>query len=393
MKSQRRMSTEGGLPKAVSGEKKYFMSKYFLHIICILFIQSGYSQNLSDTLTVKYLRLFKDYAGRPAWSPDNQFIACHAKGKDGYYDIYVFNSDGENEKCLSCNHLQLPNKHIGQPSWHPSGDWIVFQAEKKKHILPKIGVLAVPGIGFHSDIYIMPSDGKKVFQLTDLKTKKFVGHKTPSCAILHPHFSNNGKMLSWSERVADGGNWGKWAIKLADFTIENDTPKISNIQTFTPGVNNGYYESNNFMPDDSLLLICGNLETWQSEVGIDIYFFNLKTGSITRLTYSLDHFDECPHPSKSGNLICYLSTEGFPNQNGKSWWNWAKGEFWIMRIDGTGKQQITHFNTPKYAGYTGNRTIPAYISWNNEGKKILLGVAVEYKKKRLKDQIWILEFE
>ncbi|GAB4262409.1 MAG: hypothetical protein Kow0079_18360 [Vicingaceae bacterium] len=88
---------------------------------------------------VKKIELFKDEAGRPEFSFDGKQLAYHAKDGKTNYDIYISDADGENVRCLTCNHPELPNKHIGQPSWHPNGEWIVFQAEKENHVLPKIG--------------------------------------------------------------------------------------------------------------------------------------------------------------------------------------------------------------------------------------------------------------
>ncbi|MFH2141239.1 MAG: hypothetical protein ABIJ97_02365 [Bacteroidota bacterium] len=350
----------------------------------LLVVLSCFGQEIK----IDTIELFKNEAGRPKCSPLEETIACHSRKCKRYYDISLLNTDGTEKICLTCDHPDLPNKHIGQPSWHPNGKWIIFQAEMKDHVLPNVGLLAVPGIGFHNDIYIMNIETKAVYQLTNLKTKIYIGDKTPTSAILQPFFNNNGTQVSWSERIDDGDDWGKWVIKIADIVFDSDKPKLINIKEYFPGINSGYYESNEFLPGDSVLCICGNLEKNQKEIGIDIYLLNLKTNKTVRLTNSLNYFDECPHPNHSGTKICYLSTDGFPNSDSKQWWKWAKGEFWIMNTDGTCKQQITHFNTKGYNEYTGMRTIPEYISWSPDDKTIFLGIAVEYKKGKLKDQIW-----
>ena len=53
-----------------------------------------------------------------------------------------------------------------------------------------------------------------------------------------------------TERVGDGGKWGKWVIRVADFVVDKGIPTLRNTRTFTPGANHGYYESNDFMPGD-----------------------------------------------------------------------------------------------------------------------------------------------
>jgi len=62
-----------------------------------------------------------------------------------------------------------------------------------------------------------------------------------------------------------------------------------------------------------------------------------------------------------------------------------------MDADGGNKEQLTHFNTPGYPEYIGSRVLPAYISWNGTGDKILLSIAVECADSTLKDQIYLLD--
>lgn len=349
--------------------------------------------SIAQNVEILSITIFAENSARPEISPSGSRIAFHERGRDNYYDVFVMNADGSNKTCLTCDNNSLPGKHAGQPSWSPDEKWIVFQAEKSDHVLPKIGALAAPGIGYHNDIYIMNIETGAITQLTNIPTKIKVGDKTPSGAILQPHFSHDGRKISWSQRVADGGEWGQWVVKVAEIDFSSTGLVLKNIVEFAPGANSGYIESNDFMPGDSTLLVCGNLEKNQTETGIDIYLLNLNSGRFQRLTNTLEYFDECPHPSPDGTKICYLSTEGFPNGDSKQWWNWARGEFWIMNADGSKKQQITHFNTPGYPECSGKRTIPEYISWSPDGKTILVAVGIEYKKRKIKEQIWKIQLK
>ena len=351
---------------------------------------------------VKSIRLFKRNAGRADWSPDGQTILYHGKGRDGYYDLYTMNNDGRGVKCLTCNHKDLPNKHIGEASWHPSGDWIVFKAEMKDHVLPRRGALAAPGIGYHNNVYAMTPDAKKVYQLTDLDTKKGLFDRTPTCAVLNPHFSKDGKRVSWSERLEDGGKWGKWGIRVSDFVVENGVPTLKNMHTFKPGNSKLYYESNDFMPGDEKLIICGNLEYGQSEHAIDIYYLDLATRKTQRLTHSRGEFNECPHPSPDGSKIAYLSASmsaksqddgGRKKKERWDWWNTTHGDFWLMDGNGGGKVRLTYFSEEGYPEYIGKRVVPAAVCWNKNGTTLLLGIAVELEEKELEDQLYIVELK
>jgi Tol biopolymer transport system component len=334
-------------------------------------------------------------AGRGEWSPDDRFITFHSRGSDGYYDVYVTNSDGSDARCLTCDLPSLPGKHAGQASWHPSGEWLVFQAEKSEHVLPRVAPLAAPGIGFHNDLWVMRLSDRRAYRLTDLETKDSLADRDPTSAVLQPHFSNDGRKLSWSERIDDGGTWGRWVIRVADFVIDDNIPSVESLRTLTPGANRQYYESNDFLPGDRHLLVCGNLEPGQTELGIDIYVLDLETGVTERLTHTPDVFDECPHPSPDGSQIAYLSTEGFEGDGGwqgRAWWRWARGEFWVMDRDGANKTRLTYFNEPGYPEYTSRRVIPAYVSWNAAGDKLLLGVAVETTT-GLEDELYLVELK
>ncbi len=102
-----------------------------------------------------------------------------------------------NERCLTCNKRGCPQKHNGNPAWHPSGEYIVFTAEKRGNP-EKYREAAIPGTGFNCDLWIMTSDGKKFYQLTNYPVR------LPYQAVIHPHFSHDGKKLLWSQRIKKG---------------------------------------------------------------------------------------------------------------------------------------------------------------------------------------------
>jgi Tol biopolymer transport system component len=321
---------------------------------------------------------------RPEQCPGgSHLIVFNKKGPSGYYDVYTMNPDGSNPTCLTRDKPELPRRHKGSASWHPSGQYIIFKAERDEHIGGSD--LASPGIGLHNDIWLMTSDGQRFWKLVDIPSKRNARDSTPVTASMHPHFSNDGKKVSWTEGVITGdgsSQWGEWVLKVADFTWDEttDTPRLENLRTLQPGRQHSYCESNDFSPDDNELLICGNLEPGQAEVGMDLYTLDINTGDLVRLTESLDYWDESGHYSPDGGTIAWLSSNGYPTDfSNRNYMEWERTEVWLMESDGQEPRQLTHFNDPGYPEYElvdGKRVIVSYVSWSSDGKVLLCSLVI-----------------
>lgn len=61
----------------------------------------------------------------PAWSPKGDLIAFSGLDTDGYYDIFIMNSDGSGLKRLTYDTRN--NEH---PSWSPDGRYIIFSSNR-----------------------------------------------------------------------------------------------------------------------------------------------------------------------------------------------------------------------------------------------------------------------
>ena len=55
----------------------------------------------SNRGSVQSIKIIKESGGRVSWSPTGDKILFDHKNKDGFYDIYIMNSDGTDEKCDS----------------------------------------------------------------------------------------------------------------------------------------------------------------------------------------------------------------------------------------------------------------------------------------------------
>jgi len=351
-------------------------------------------RTIQKSIVVDY-DIIKENAYRVDWSPCLNLIVFDKQQSDGYNDVFLMNPDGTGEICLTETSL-LPKGHKGCAAWHPSGEYIVFTCQKEKYFGSKISILkkwlnklGVAGEGLNCDLWVMTKDGDNFWQLTNLPTKQRFFDRQPYTGIIHPHFSHDGTKLLWTERKDDADNkWGEWTINIADFLVENNEPKLGNIQVFQPGDTPCFYESHGFSLDDKKIIFSGNLIEGQDENHLDIYTLDLETEELVGLTNSLDEWDEHAHYSPDGLNIVWMSSDGFGISTRRDWWNELKTEYWMMKSDGTSKTKITFYNENVDDN---ERIICSDCSWNAEGTKLATTMLIVKGEERF-GGIAILDF-
>ena len=303
--------------------------------------------------------LVKEKGGRVDWCHRLNLIAFDRKGADGYYGVYTMKPDGSDVKSLSENCPDLPKRHVGQPAWHPSGKYLVLQAEKAEHKEGPFSALAAhPGAGAFNDLWVLnieTNKGTRVVELPDGNGK----------GVLHPHFSADGKMLSWAEMYAGanlfkkGQEFGLWKEKVANFSVGPSGPVLTNVKEFQP-LGEGWYENHGFSPDGTKLIFTCNaaLQGQPTNKRTDICVLDLKKGSTITLT--TEKYNEHAIFSPDGQSIVWMSGG---DVNGST-------DYWIMNADGSGKQRLTYFSEPGHAHYQGYKTVVAAdFSWSPDGRK------------------------
>jgi len=313
---------------------------------------------------VKVITLIEENGGRVDWGKNG--IVHSRYGKDGYYDLWVMTEDGSDAECVTCDNPGIPQLHNGQPAWHPSGEYIVFQSQDPllPHTPREDLMLTQPGHGKHNNLWITDPEGINFYQLTHIKENR---------AILHPHFSHDGKTLLWSERIGDGPL--DWAIKIADFVV-TPAPHLENVTAYQP-LGNVWYETHDFSPTDSKILLTVGTESEYS--GFDIWEMDIETQAMTQLTDNPDQWDEHAHYSPDGKKIVWASSCGYV-YDPKKWTQTLRTDLWIMDSDGSNKERLTYFNEPGHHEYIGRPAISADSSWSPDGKRIAVSVSMGTRK-------------
>lgn len=312
----------------------------------------------------------KEPGWRVDWSRSHGLIAYDtAQIRNGYFDVRVMSLDGSADYCLTCwAPEQAPpglKKNKGQPAWHPSGNYIVFQAETDDSTVSPNA--SSPGRGVNNVLWLTDRNGTEFHQLTLPSTS------TPATGVLHPHFSEDGEMLSWTEMYEPwapgqaGKGAGFWRLMTAKFVTENGPPRLEDIEPHLP-MAEGFYENHGFSPDGRLLIFSSNAARTGllDRINNDIFTLDLLSGAVTRLTDA--NYNEHASYFPGGRKILWMSNKGNLNRG---------TDLWIMDPDGLQKERLTFFNRGNCPERAPDRVLTSDSSINATGDKIVVYVQDE----------------
>ncbi len=148
-------------------------------------------------------RLTQDQAMdiRPAWSPDNRWIAFESNREGGIFHIYVMKADGSELRALTRG--ENDDQH---PSWSPDGKTILFDSSD----------------GIHQDIWaVNVADGNKR-QLTHVDGLAECAASSPDGQRIAFYIYKDMTLNIWSAR-ADGSDARPLTRDLADAMRQEPT--------------------------------------------------------------------------------------------------------------------------------------------------------------------------
>lgn len=332
----------------------------------------------------------------PKWSHANNLIVFNElrpgkafTGKiPGTYEIFTMRPDGTGVACLTEKAPpELAGFHKSQPYWHPSGQYIIFTAQNENTKPTEYNMDSFPGIGHNHDIWIMSSDGKKYWRITN---------NPDNWGVIRPSFSHDGRMIYWNEEYSmlvhpgvgsswkkeenpKGEEWGLWRIKLSDVAFDSNGPRVTNIRVVNINdIHPGFrlIEGSGFARDDRHLIweAANTKETEGQMWWGDVYLSDLTGGALQRLTKTapLRQGNENMEYSPDGRHIAWSSHQD--PQPGK------KVEIWLMRSDGSDSARLTYFNQIGHSHRKRFQPIQftnacLELDWGPDGKAIVFSMS------------------
>jgi Tol biopolymer transport system component len=322
------------------------------------------------------VKSFTRVDGQYVWSPDGSRYIVNKKDSSGTYQLYVSSPGGGEPVCISCTARPgspLVNRHKLQPHWYPTGEWIVLAGEWQKDHKPFWASSDVVegwvASGLSVDIYIVRPDGTDWHRLVDFENGRADGFTGVA-------FTPDGRRAVWAQ-IVDGNvfryTFGKWELIVADVHKDaNGVLSFVNQRNITPAKTN-WIETGNFAPDGHSLIVTADTAL-KNAMGMDQFILDIDSGRERNITNQPDWWDEHGRLSPDGRKVVYMSSSPFRDKPLQSNMFFLHTEFMLMNSDGSGQEQLSHFNSKGYPeSNTGGRaSVAAAAEWNPDGRSISL---------------------
>jgi Tol biopolymer transport system component len=304
------------------------------------------------------------------WSMKNNRLIVDMPGLSRFFSVYTMTPEGFRLQ----NKLQgMPGnglRHSGSPNWHPSGEYFIFTSQQQgvsdfNHSMPRTG--------WHCDIWLANRAGTSFWRLT-----RFTSKRTAPVGAVSPSFSPDGTKVIWA---GNNGNlsrssspWRQKSLYIADFSLNDGNPELTNIREFQPGENQDFYESYGFSPDGNRVLFAANVLGGQPWFDLDICAVDRRTNQVVMLTDSGRVWDRFATYSADGRKILWSSTGQaqipYLGTMGEKWQRYLRTELWMMEPDGRRSKQLTFFNDESSEQYAGKRVFFGDSAFSPDGKYV-----------------------
>jgi uncharacterized protein (TIGR03437 family) len=292
-----------------------------------------------------------------------------------------------NTTCLSCTST-APSQDLYKHSakLRSQGDWILLDVENSDG--PVITQQSSQQLqvqrnnGYWSNLWVTNIDGSQWYQLTNFNAPS---DSPGAVGMLNPLWSPDGTMVIFPatyQAPSPPNLQGFWTLYVANFGVNSSgVPYLYNYRNITyPG--DIFYEMQDVAPDNSQLLV----QSTANEIytyGVDIYAVSLVAGpgfgAFTDLTNSPYSWDEHSVYSPNQQKIAWISSLPFPNlipEYGNLHWvdyrDYLHNEMFLMNVDGTDVQQLTHFNDPTAPEYSPQFGDALYAIWSLDGTQLMI---------------------
>lgn len=343
--------------------------------------------------TVKQLT---GHGGRLAWytGPAHELIAYDAIVDPGTAatEVFVMQPDGSEQRCVTCK-MNFPKGggFVGQPAWHPDGKHLVIQVENENSKHTRFNHMSWC---IDADLWLITLDGDRAER---------IWASAPGHAALHPHFSDDGRLLIFAKRrptprvtrrllhpwAAVGGQnpWDGWSIHVTAADISASSDRIlSNHRRVTPN-GRGFYETHSVSSSGRIVFsFTRNGDPYVD----DIFETNINGQRVRHLINSPATWDEHGASSPNGRNLAFISSRADPEWRApRSRADTLTTELFVRGSDGR-IRQLTNFNA---GSDKTRRYLVSDFDWDRSGSRIAFQVApVGRFGKADSPQIWLLEF-
>jgi Tol biopolymer transport system component len=365
-------------------------------IIAFLLTYAGAVDSQVATLPTFEIKQLTGQGGRLAWysGPDHELIAYDAvvNRRSAATEVFVMQPDGSGAHCITCE-LRFPKGEgfVGQPVWHPDGKHLVIQVENTNSRHTRFNHMSW---GIDADLWLISLDGERAER---------IWVSAQHHAALHPHFSDDGRLLAFAERMptprvtrrlfhpwaAIGGQnpWEGWVIHVASVDSNaSDTAVLSNHRRIAPN-GGGFYETHSISTEGRI--VYSHTRGGAPYVD-DIFETDSEGRTVRHLVNSPETWDEHGAYSPNRRNLAFISSRadtGWRAPSSRP--DTLTTELFVRSADGR-IHQLTSFNEQAEGG---KRYLVSDFDWDRSGRRIAFQLApVSSDGKPDSPQIWILEF-